>query len=98
MLFFSLSFTQQDAPVELFRGIVLLVIINHQTFLVVALIVSRMVENGAREGVEAVVSHISVHDGDNVIRIKLMIDQNTIHVSHIGLVSVVAVSYLSKSK
>ena len=60
--------------------------------MIVALVVSRVVENSSRERITWVIRKISVHDGDNVIGIKLVIDQNTIHVSHIGLVSVVAVS------
>ena len=85
----SISISQQDAHVELLSEIVRIIVVNHQTLLVVALMVSIVVENGSREGVEAVVSHISTHKGDNVIRIELMISQNGVHVSHIGLVSVV---------
>ena len=83
---------EQNGHVQLSGQVVLLLVVDHQTLLVVALVVAGVVVDGSGERIRLVAGQVSVHDGDDVIRVKLVVRQHTVHVGNIGLVSVVVVA------
>ena len=83
---------EKNGHVQILGQMVLLLVINHETLLVVALVVTGVVIDCSGEGVGLVAGQITVHDGDDVIGIVLVIRQHTVHMSDIGLMSVVAVT------
>ena len=87
-----LGVSEQNSRVQLHVDLDRLVVVDDQSIVVVALIVTGMVENGSGERILHVVREIIDHQSDDVLGIVLVVRQDSVHVSHIRLVSVVSVA------
>ena len=87
-----LGVSKQNSRVQLHVDLDRLVVVDDQSIVVVALIVTGMVENGSGERIPHVVREIIDHQSDDVLGIVLVVRQDSVHVSHIRLVSVVSVA------
>ena len=87
-----ISITQKNSRVQLYVNLHRLIIINNQSIMIVTLMITRVIIDGSRERIVRAVRKIINHQNNDVIRIVLVISQDTIHMGNIRLVSVVRIS------
>lgn len=81
-----------EKNVEVDLGADLGLVINDDTLVEVALVVTGMVEDLAGEGVVLVVGEVIGSDGDDVLGVEAVVEEDVVHVVDIRLVSVVVVA------